>query len=255
MSPNFRLVWYRNAYYAEWRENGAQRRKALRTKYRDVAEQTLKSFAKQYEIANRPNQITVEYVWNGYMEALGRKPAGITMGFETRPVISFFRAFPAGAVSENDCRNYCVCRKEIGRKDGTIRTELGRLRSALKWAEKKGLITKAPAIWRPPMPAPRDLRITQSQAIRILSACQTPHVRLFVILALTTGARTAAILGLTWHRVDFDGRLIDLADPARPRPKKGRAIVPINRTAIAALTEARGGALTPGSLSGPSRRP
>jgi integrase len=133
----------------------------------------------------------------------------------------------------------------VGRRDGTIWTELGRLRSALKWAERKNLIPKAPAIYRPPMPPPRDLRLTREQAADFLNACTMPHVKLFVILALTTGARIGALLGLTWDRVDVNGRLIDLADPDRPRTKKGRAVVPINRTALAALQEARAGALTP----------
>jgi hypothetical protein len=71
MQPKFRAVLYRGAYYVAWRENGVIRRRALRTTNRDVAEQTLKSFVAQYEIANRPDNITVEYVWNGYWKSLG----------------------------------------------------------------------------------------------------------------------------------------------------------------------------------------
>ena len=62
---------------------------------------------------------------------------------------------------------------------------------------------------------------------------------------MTTGARMGALLGLTWDRVDFDGRTIDLHDPGRPRTHKGRPTVPMNRTAAVALSEARAGALTP----------
>jgi integrase len=242
---NFRLVWYRGAYYAAWREQGIQRRKALRTKHRDIAEQTLKSFIEQYDIANRPSPVTVEYIWNGYRETLRGKPAWTTMGFEERAVLRELGTCGAAGISERDCRRYYVSRRTSGRRDGTIRTELSRLRSALIWAERKNLISKAPAIWLPPMPVPRDLRLTREEAARFLSACVIPHVKLFVILAMMTGARSGALLQLTWARVDFDGRLIDLHDPASQRTKKGRAIVPINRTAIAALTEARTGALTP----------
>src|SRR6202035_5271412 len=53
------------------------------------------------------------------------------------------------------------------------------------------------------------------------------------------------LLGLEWDRVDFGGKTINLHDPTRPRTKKGRAVVPINRTLMAALQEARTGALTP----------
>jgi len=245
MQPKFRAVLYRGHYYAAWRENGTIRRKALRTRDRECAEQTLKSFAEQYEIANRPQVITVEFVWNGYRETLAGRPAGKTMEFEARALLPFLGSIPAGSITERDCRDYHERRKASGRKDGTIWTELGRLRSALKWAERKNLIVKAPAIYRPPASPPRDLRLTREQASKFMSSCVMPHVRLFVILAMTTGARAGALLGLTWDRIDFDGKLIDLADPARPRTKKGRPMVPMNRTAAAALQEARAGALTP----------
>src|ERR1700746_3666574 len=116
MSPKFRLVWYRGAYYAAWREQGTQRRKALRTKHRDVAEQTLKSFTEQYEIANRPNPVTVEYVWNGYRATLHGKPSFNTMGYETRPVLAFFADHDANTISENECRDYFARRSGEGRK-------------------------------------------------------------------------------------------------------------------------------------------
>jgi integrase len=243
--PKFRVVKYRNWYYAAWQEGRTIRRKALRTRDRESAEQTLKLFEAQYEIANRPEIITVEYVWNGYRETLQGRPAFQTMGFESRAVLSFFGNMAAEALNDTDCISYRDARRLQGRKDGTIWTELGRLRSALKWAERKNLIAKAPAIYRPPMPPPRDLRLTREQAADFLTACTMPHARLFVLLAMTTGARMGALLGLTWDRVDFAGRLIDLADPARPKTKKGRPMVPMNRTAAAALSEARAGALTP----------
>lgn len=244
MQPKFRVVLYRSHYYAAWRESGATRRCALRTNDRQTAEQALRAFAEQYEAANRPEQITVEFVWNGYQESLGEKPAATTMRYEWKSVGPFFCNMLAEAIREEDCLSYRAQRSSAGRRDGTIWTELGRLRSALRWAEKRGIICKAPAIFRPPMPPPRDLRLTREQAMTFLAACQMPHVRLFVILAMTTGARLRAILNLTWSRVDFDGGLIDFADPARPKTKKGRALVPMNATARAALSEARTGATT-----------
>lgn len=245
MQPKFRAVLYRGWFYAAWREAGTVRRRALRTQCREIAEQTLKSFAQAYEIANRPEVITVEFCWNGYRETLNNRPAFQTMGFEGRALLPFFGSMAAEGISEADCKGYCAKRRVAGRKEGTIWTELGRLRSALKWAERKNLIVKAPAIYRPAMSPPRDLRLTREQATLFLSSCITPHIRLFVLLAMTTGARSGALLGLTWGRVDFDGKTIDLHDPARPRTHKGRPVVPMNRTASAALSEARTGALTP----------
>ena len=244
MQSKFRAVLYRGAYYAAWRENGIVRRQALRTKDRSVAEQALKSFALQYEIANRPDNITVEYVWTGYWKSLGVKPAAATMRYEGKAVLPFFGNMAADAITEEDCRAYRASRLAAGRKDGTIWTELGRLRSALKWAEKRDLIGREPAIERPPIQPPRDLRLTREQAKAFLAACQMPHVQLFVILAVTTGARMGALLGLTWDRVDFEGGTIDLNDPTRAQTKKHRPRVPMNATARAALSEAREGAQT-----------
>jgi integrase len=244
MPPKFRVVKYRGWYYAAWQEGRTIRRKALRTQHRESAEQTLKLFEAQYEIANRPEILTVAYVWNGYRETLKGRPSFQTSGFESRAVLAHFGCMAAETITEKDCNSYTALRKLVCR-DGTIWTELGRLRSALKWAERKNLIPKAPAIYRPPMSPPRDLRLTREQAARFLNACQMPHVRLFVICAMTTGARIGALVGLKWDRVDFDGRTINLHDPTRPRTKKGRAVVPINRTLMAALQEARAGALTP----------
>ena len=51
-----------------------------------------------------------------------------------------------------------------------------------------------------------------------------PHLALFVELAIATGGRKSAICELTWDRVDFDGRLIDLGKAASKI--KGRATVP-----------------------------
>jgi integrase len=245
MQPKFRVVSYRGWYYAEWREAGVKRRCSLRTKDREAAEGTLKGFAGAYDVANRPEIISVAYVWNGYRETLRGRPAFVTMGYESGAVLQFFGGMGAGEITEQDCTDYRDARRSLGRKDWTIWTELGHLRSALKWAERKSLITKAPAIYRPPMPPPRDLRLTREEADLLVSSCSMPHVRLFVVLAMTTGARAGALFGLTWNRVDFKRKTIDLHDPGRPRTHKGRPTVPMNQTAATALQEARAAALTP----------
>ncbi|MBJ6372115.1 hypothetical protein [Sedimentitalea arenosa] len=59
---------------------------------------------------------------------------------------------------------------------------------------------------------------------------------------LTTAGRVPAILELTWGRVDFTPRQINLRTGDGLR--KGRAIVPMNETIHAALLEARRAALS-----------
>jgi len=245
VQPSFQIVFFRGYFYAAWRERGAVRRISLRTKNREIAEQSLRDFAVQYEIANRPQTITVEFVWNGYRETLKGKPAFQTMGFEGRSVLPFFGNLPAARIGEDVCLAYVSKRRDAGRKDGTISTELGRLRSALRWAERKNLIDKAPYISRPAMSPPRNLRLTREQASAFLSSCIIPHVRLLTILSMTTGARNSALLGLRWSQVDLERKILNLGqDVASTNKWKRRAIVPINRTLMAALQEAKRGALT-----------
>lgn len=148
MPPKFRVVLYRGWYYGAWRENGALRRRALRTRDRQCAEQALKAFAEQYEVANRPEQITVEFVWNGYREGLGAKPAATTMGYEWKAIGPFFGGMLAEAIREQDCLAYRAARAAVGRRDETVWTELGRLRSALRWAEKRSIIARPPSSGR-----------------------------------------------------------------------------------------------------------
>ena len=77
-----------------------------------------------------------------------------------------------------------------------------------------------------------------------MGAARAPHVRLAIVLMLGTAARVRAILDLTWDRCDFDRGLITLAVPGDTTPRKGRAVVPMNGMVRAALSEARGGALS-----------
>ncbi|MGI9408442.1 MAG: tyrosine-type recombinase/integrase [Hyphomicrobiaceae bacterium] len=71
---------------------------------------------------------------------------------------------------------------------------------------------------------------------------RTPHVYLFVVLALATAARATALLELPWNRVDLERGIVRLGSGTR---LKGRATVPITDRASQALREARECALTP----------
>lgn len=71
-----------------------------------------------------------------------------------------------------------------------------------------------------------------------------PQLTLFVHLAYATAGRAAAILGLTWERVDFEREKIDLEDPDSKATHKGRAVVMMTRTLKTRLLNARAGALS-----------
>lgn len=242
--PEFRAVLYRGKWAVEWYDGSKRFRRSLRVANRADVPRAFSAWQAEYAARRRPDVITVDYAWQAYRESLGAKPAAVTMGHEWKAIGPHFGLLAADAVTEADCLSYAKLRRGKGRSDGTIWTELGHLRSALKWAERKNLIGKAPSISRPERPPPRDKRLTRAQAKQFLEACDLPHVRLFVTLALTTGARMGAILDLTWDRVDLDRSLIHLHDPERKRTNKGRALLPMNHSARQALTEGRQGATT-----------
>lgn len=137
-------------------------------------------------------------------------------------------------ITRDDCRSYYKFRKESGSPDATIRTEVAFLRACLIWKYGKD----APRLWLPPDSPPRDQWLTKDQARTIIAATDTPHVKLFIILALATGARAGAILDLEWKRVDFDTGTINYKPAGRIATNKRRIEVPMNSNARAALTEA-----------------
>lgn len=247
--PEFRLIRYRGKFAIQWTdESGRRHRDSLRTNNRAEAD---RQFATTIENLSRARigTTTVAECWLGYQETLGTRPAAKTMPFLWKALGPHFGDRAAEALTEKDCRSYIAARKKAGRSDGTVWTELSRLRSALRWAENKRMINRAPKIWMPPPAPPREKRMTREEVEKFLDACTYPHIELFAALAISTGARMGAILGLTWDRVDFDasdGRgMINYRDPGRAVTKKLRAETPMNPKVRERLLEARKGALTP----------
>lgn len=144
------------------------------------------------------------------------------------------------AITKQDCHDYYEARKALGKADSTVRTELELLRACLRG--RYG--TLAPALWVPPASAPRDRYLTRAELTKLLSHIETPHVRLFVILAVTTGARMSAILDAKWSQVDLERGTINYKPAGRHETNKRRPVVPLNSRALDALKEAQRGAMT-----------
>lgn len=123
--------------------------------------------------------------------------------------------------------------------DGTLRRELATLQAAIKLAVSDGKLTTAPAVALPPMPASRDRWLTTDEANALLEACMVKHVKLFVQIALHTGARRGAILDLTWPQVDLVGGRIDFKKPSARQTRKRRPVVSINDELLATLQAAQ----------------
>jgi integrase len=144
------------------------------------------------------------------------------------------------AVNRDDCRAYAEARKEAGYSPSTIKTDLELLRACLRW--RYG--AEAPVVWIPPASKPRDRWLTKEEARALVDAAETPHIKLFLILGLATGARAGAILDLTWDRIDFAHGTIDFRPAGRNQTNKRRTVVPMNAISRPALEEAAPAALS-----------
>ena len=78
----------------------------------------------------------------------------------------------------------------------------------------------------------------------LLHAAHRPHIKLFILIGMTTGARRGAILDLAWTRVKLDEGVIDFHYPNKFITKKRRSVVPIRQKLITALREAKSMATT-----------
>jgi integrase len=143
-------------------------------------------------------------------------------------------------ITKDDCREYAKMRRRQGVSTATAKLELEYLRACLNLHYGRG----HNRVWTPSASAPRDRFLTRDEVDTLLEHVTTPHVKLFVVLAIATAARMSAILELKWEQIDWKHRRIDFNPPGREQTNKRRPVVPINHTAFAALEEAARGAQT-----------
>jgi integrase len=111
-----------------------------------------------------------------------------------------------------------------GLSNSSINRIRNTLRAALKHAVKADLLVIAPfipALDEPPALADWLNRKLAAQLLRAVKPERWYYTRLFVLIALYTGARHEAILSLKWDQVDLEEGTIDF----RRRDKKG-AVLP-----------------------------
>lgn len=204
-------------------------------------------------ITAKREELAVAEIWTRYLE--DRETDGKltdVMRYQWRALAPVFGGLVPDEITVPLCRSYAKRRFALGRAPATVHTELIKLRTALQWAEKRRVIDRAPYVWAPSPGKPRARVLDRAEALTLLEAAgEAPlHVYTFVALAFGTGARKSALLELAWARVDFGAGEIDLHDPGDRDPmskrgQKGRAIVPMNSLARAALAAARQVAVTP----------
>lgn len=256
----YRLGKLKDRFCAVWYEEGQRRRyrldvSAKRPRSEGLA--ALATFARLREATQlvEAGPITVETIFKAYIEDRRQE------GKDTKrqkwtwnllaPTFAHFapddldaKNIDVGGELLTICHKYAVDLERAGKARDTIWDRLSYLRTAVNWAHKHRLIDRKPYVWVPQKGKPRDVVAEEHEALKILENCQMPHIRLFVLLAISTGARKTAILQLTWDRVDLERRIIDFRlredkGILNKAGQKGRSVVEFGTVLELALREAK----------------
>lgn len=256
-----------HVWYIYWYDPTARRhkRRSCGTGNRSEAEEALGKFIIEHARDSSPGSIEtpdrylIATALRWYAQERGPELASAEfVGLATKYLIGFFgsRAVVSSITPQVLKRYERERKREPGRhkrKDGsvriipntkpissaTVRRELTVLSAALNHAVSNGRLTLAPKIIMPPQSPCKTRYLERDEIERLLQQCAEPHMKLFVLLALNTGARKGALLDLRWPQIDFVNRIIHLNPEGRAQTNKRRAIVPINDRLYEALKEAQ----------------
>lgn len=212
-----------------WTENRIPRAISTRTRDEGKADEVFQQFLAGVDAPERPAEPLIGTILDHYLA--DRKGETSSQGHEwackaVRRVVGKLRP------EHLERKTYWRKREMEGVAAGTIIKEVGHLRAALKLAHEDGLIATVPTVDRPGQPLSREIWLSREQAAKLRRSAVMPHVRLFIALALATGARKEAIETLTWDRVDFGKGLVRLSKAGRPETKKRAATVPIGAAMV-----------------------
>lgn len=154
-----------------------------------------------------------------------------------RHIKAHFGLLPASMVTAMTIKSYVLQRRKAKVKDATISKELRFLRQAIKYGVRHGWLTVEPEIKLPGEGEARERYLTREEFARLWFHASPLHLRVFLALAISTGARGKHILALTWDRVDFDAGMVKYAKGASAT--KRTAPVPMNGPLRAILTAAQ----------------
>lgn len=231
MSAPYRIVKYRNSLALAY---GRPRiRIALGTNDLGIAEARAKKVwaAKAVPVSESCTDLWKAYIADREAEGVNTKQ----LEYRWNMLEPFFGYKMGNAITKDDCKAYAKQRIAQGVKSVTARTELVLLRACLNLRYGRA----STKMWLPPASPPRDRYLTKEELNTLLESIDTPHVRLFIILAVSTAARMSAILQAKWSAIDWNTNTINYNPPGRVKTNKRRTTVPLNKPARAALEKAR----------------
>lgn len=167
-----------------------------------------------------------------------RKPSAGPARHAAKLLLNAFGEFtPVWEIPPRHQRLFIRQSCDLGHSVGYIARNLSVLSAALNYALNEGVITQAPHvisgkrviadILAQPLPAPREWIPSLDQLAEMLDAVtyRDRHLQRYLLIALTTAARPAAITDLTPAQFLPGDRLVDMNVPGRPQTRKFRPVI------------------------------
>lgn len=240
MPDDYTIQRYRGILAIVWHEDGRRHRYSLGTNDHPAAKSAARAFWQRRSLGGKIN--TVGNAVEAYLEARAGMLSIARAKQAWKAAGPFWKDMPIARVDPKSTEDYALTRKHC--RAITIRNELAVVRAALNWAKKESLLPVAPFIQMPKLPQSPVRHISKEDFRKLRDGATRPHIRLFLELAVGTGARSNALLDLTWDRVDFERGIIYLNPIERVQTSKYRATVPMNDQLRASLLAAKEGALS-----------
>ena len=190
-----------------------------------------------------PDRMTVAEVLDVY----GAERAPLTksaerIGYAIAALVPILGSLPVANLTGAVCRLY---EKSRGVALGTARKELGTLQAAINYCYAEGYLTAPRKVSLPAKPPPRDRWLTRDEAARLIRAAyrnpKSRHLARFILIAIYTGSRSSAILGLRFVRhthggwIDTERGLIYRRAEGTAETKKRQPPVPVPPKLLAHL--------------------
>lgn len=228
--PNFVLRQTRlGLWEIRWTEDGKTRFKSTGTRDKTTAEQALKRHVAEWHSPPPPSDPLLSDLISRYRrDHLPKVVSQRTQREALDKIEEKLGSYRPLELTDNAMATYAKWRKaqpkwgragEPGVSDGTVIREVNALRGVLGWAARNRLISERVPLRSPvKMPEGRDRHLTWDEVSRLLKeAKDTPHLELFIRIALATAARKSAVLELTWDQIHWP----DTTTPTRFRRGPG----------------------------------
>lgn len=231
MSEPYTVQRFRGGFALVFKRDGKRVRRTLYAEDRPGAE----AEARRIWAVGDDSPWTVGRLVTGYIASIAEKASFQRREDAWKAMRLFWDKTNPDLIDEQMCQDYAKQRKA---GPATIRYELLLVSTALGWGRGKKVIAAKPEMWLPPIGEKKVRHLTHAQFEKFFAEVKAPHARLYVLLGLYTMARPTAILELTWDRIDFTRRLIDLNPAGRKQTAKRRPVVKMNDELFAAMDEA-----------------